>query len=106
MSNKTIINPGTFIRRKSDELDYEPAAGIIYSDGTVKRRRFDTSIDRFHETAKDRKEVPFNMKEFLEGLEGLGEHGLDFQAAVENHIKTEGVPSATAEIMIAAMQTK
>ena len=101
-----VLNVGGFIRRKSDELDYEPAVGIIYSDGTVKRRRLDTSIDRFHEPGKERKEIPFDMKAFLDGLEGLGEHGLDFQEAVKNYLELEKVPAATAEIILAAMQTK
>jgi len=101
-----VLNVGGFIRRKSDELDYEPAVGIIYSDGTVKRRRLDTSIDRFHEPGKARKEIPFDMKAFLDGLEGLGEHGLDFQEAVKNYLELEKVPAATTEIILAAMQTK
>jgi len=104
--NCTVLNVGGFIRRKSDEIDYEPAVGIIYSDGTVKRRRLNTSADRFHETVKDRKEVPFDMKEFLERLEGLGEHGLDFRQAVENHLKSENVPNTTCEIILSAMETK
>jgi len=100
-----IINVGGFIRRKSDEIDYQPGIGIIFDDSTVKRVRLDTIIDKFHPAAQGRKEVPFNMKEFIEGLEGLGEHGLDFRQAVENHLRTNEVHPRTKEIIIKAMET-
>jgi DNA repair exonuclease SbcCD nuclease subunit len=102
----TAYGCGTFIRRKTDEMDYQPSVGIIYSDGTVKRKRLDTSGDRFHEGAKDRPEIAFNMKEFIESLEGLGEHGLDFKAAIENHLKTEDVHPQVKEIILAALDNK
>jgi hypothetical protein len=102
----SVLNCGTFIRRKTDEIDYAPGVGIIYSDGTVKRRRLDTSGDLFHAQAKDRPEVAFNMKEFIERLEELGEHGLDFKEAVENHLKTEDVHPKVKEIILAALDNK
>jgi len=99
----TAYGCGTFIRRKTDEIDYAPSVGIIYSDGKVKRKLLDISGDRFHESAKDRPETAFNMKEFIEGLEELGEHGLDFKAAVENHLKNEDVHPQVKEIILAAL---
>jgi hypothetical protein len=103
MSDKHIVNVGSFIRRKSDEMNYQPSVGIIYSDGTVKRKRLDTSGDRFHEGAKDRPEIAFNMKAFIESLEELGDHGLDFRAAIENHLKTEDVDPKVKEIILTAL---
>ena len=105
MSNETIINCGGFIRRKSDEIDYVPSVGVLYSDGTVKRRRLDTSGDVFHDIPKDKEEVPFNMKDFIAGLESLGEQGLDFRQAVENHLKGEEIDPAVKEIILTAMGT-
>lgn len=102
----TAYGCGTFIRRKTDEIDYAPGVGIIYSDGTVKRKRLDTSGDLFHAQAKDRPETAFNMKEFIERLEELGEHGLDFKEAVENHLKTEDVHPKVKEIILAALDNK
>lgn len=103
MGKGTVINVGGFIRRKSDEIDYEPCVGVIYDDGTVKRKRLDTSIDVFHDTPEDRKEVPLNMKEFIAGLESLGEHGLNFKEAVENHLRTEDIDKETKEIILHAI---
>jgi methylmalonyl-CoA mutase N-terminal domain/subunit len=106
MSNKTIHNIGTFIRRKSDEIDYTPSIVIIMSDGTCQRKRLDCSGDRFHELGAARPELAFNMKEFIEGLEKLGEHGLDFRAAVEQHLETEDLAPGVKEIILAALDNK
>ena len=99
-----VLNCGGFIRRKSDEIDYSPRVGVIFSDGSVKRKKLDTSIDRFHPVLKDQKEIPLNMKAFLEELEGLGEHGLNFREAVENHLKKEKIGEETKEIILQALE--
>jgi len=94
-----ILNPGGFIRRKSDEINREPCVGIVYDNGTVKRRRLDTTIDTFHEETKERGETPLDMRAFIKGLEGLGEHGLDFREAVKNHLRGDDIEEATKEII-------
>ncbi len=45
-SDPTIYNCGCLIQRKQNERDYQPAVGIIMSDGTVERRYLDTSQDK------------------------------------------------------------
>jgi predicted phosphodiesterase len=105
-SGKCIVcNVGGFIRRKSDEIDYAPSVGVIYSDGSVVRKPLDTSIDKFHDIEEQREEVPLNLKEFIDKLEGLGEHGLNFREAVENHLRTEDISPATKQIILKALET-
>lgn len=103
MSTK-VINCGTFMRRKSDEIHYQPAIGIIYSDGSVEGHLLDTSIDRFHENPKEREEQPINMREFLDQLEQLGEHGLDFREAVLNHLRSSKINEQTKQIILKAIE--
>ena len=98
-----VVNCGTLIRRKSDERIHEPSVWILHDDGTVKRKRLDTSIDRFQEVQGERKETPFNMKDFIDRLEGLGEHGMDFREAVEQHLKSEDIDPKTKEIILTAL---
>lgn len=100
-----VLNCGGFIRRKSDEIDYVPKVGLIYSDGTVKRKPLDTSGDVFNLAVKDREEIPLNVKEFIEGLEKLGEHGLDFREAVINHLRKESIKPKVKEIILAALKS-
>lgn len=102
----TVVNCGGFIRRKSDEIDYHPAVWRLMSDGTVEERPFFTTIDRFHEGIKPKEEMPVNMKEFIDGLEALGEHGLNFREAVENYLRGEKVSKRTKEIILRAMEAK
>lgn len=98
-----VINCGTFLRRKSDELAYCPGVGVLYADGTIERRFLDTSIDKFHANAKQREEVAVDLEEFIEQLEGLGEHGLNFREAVELHLRTEKIDKRTKEIVLGAL---
>jgi DNA repair exonuclease SbcCD nuclease subunit len=99
-----VFNPGTFIRRKSDEIDHEPCVGVIYSDGTVKRKKLDTSLDKFHSDAEHREEVALDMKRFIDGLEKLGEHGLDFREAVKNHLRKDDVKPETRKMILQALE--
>lgn len=94
-----VMNVGGFIRRKSDELDYRPVVGVLFSDGTVKRRYLDTSKDKFHTKVKEREETPINLKEFIESLEGLGEHGVDFREAVLQHLQKGELDEPVCEII-------
>lgn len=99
-----VLNPGGFIRRKSDEIGRAPTIGIIYEDGTVMLKKLDTSIDEFQDKPEDRPEVPLDLKSFMEGLEGLGEHGLDFIEAVENHLRRDDIDPHTRKIILEAME--
>lgn len=80
-----VLNGGTMLRRKVDEIPYKPCVGIIYSDGTVKRHFLDCSADQFVDSAisDDAKKVGImDLDEFLGGLRGLGDKALDFREAV------------------------
>lgn len=101
-----VVNCGTLIRRRADEIEYQPSVGLLYEDGTVKRHKLDTSIDRFHENAKEREETPLNMQDFLRQLEGLGEHGLDFREAVMRELKSGDIDPKVREIIVKMMESK
>lgn len=101
-----VCNCGGFIRRKSDEMEREPMVAIIYSDGSIKRKRLDTSIDVFHEAKEEGEEVPLNVKQFIAELEALGEHGLNFREAVENHLRSEEIDEDVKEIILRALEPK
>lgn len=100
-----IINTGAFIRRKSDEKDYQPRIGILYSDGTIKTKFLNTS-DEFWTEEKEREELPIDMQAFIKGLEELGEHGLNFKEAVDNYLKEnhQDVAEETTKIILQALE--
>lgn len=100
---KNIVNCGTFIRRKSDEIPLQPSMYVLMEDLTVRRKKLDTSADKFHDRPEEREEAAFNMSDFINSLEKLGEHGLDFRAAVKHHLETEDIDLKTKEIILKAI---
>jgi DNA repair exonuclease SbcCD nuclease subunit len=99
-----IYNCGGFIRRKSDELDYLPAVGLLYADGTVMRQKLDISKDRFHEDAAADPKDSMDLAGFIENLENLGEQGLDFRAAIKHYLEDEKVDKETRKIITASLE--
>lgn len=49
----TIVNPGCFIRQKSDERDSDAWAALLSQDGSVTAYPFDNSQDKFLDISKD-----------------------------------------------------
>jgi hypothetical protein len=101
-----IFNCGGFIIRRSDEIGRIPRVGILYADGVLKSHPLRTDLDKFHPHAKDREQLVegFDMKEFLERLEGLGEQALDFREAVKAYIRKNNVPKAVAALTLTALE--
>lgn len=99
-----LLNCGTFIRRKSDEVKRTPRLGFLFPDGSIKTKKLDTSIDKFSLKAEEKKENAIDMKEFLDGLESLGEGALDFKQAVLNHLRDDNVDGLTKKIILEAME--
>jgi DNA repair exonuclease SbcCD nuclease subunit len=101
----TIYNCGGFIRRKTDEMNYTPRVGIIYNDGSVKHRFLDINGDKFHklEVAQDREKEAFDMRDFLEQLEGLGEQATDFREAVRGFLRENSVPKGVEALTLSAL---
>jgi DNA repair exonuclease SbcCD nuclease subunit len=91
----TIFNCGALMRRKSDEIDYKPMVGLLFSDGSVKPHYLDISEDKHlsveEAKEKERREEEFDMAEFAAELAKLGDSALDFEAAIEEFCKVNKV---------------
>lgn len=103
-SDCNVLNCGGFIRRKSDEIDYVPKIGVLYSDGSITRKALNTEGDRFHADIAPKEEVAVNMQAFIDGLEALGEHGLNFKEAVENHLRGDEIEEPVKEMILKALE--
>jgi len=83
-----ICNSGTFIRRKSDEIPLRPCVSVIDEDLEFFSLQLNTHSDQFREVASSEPNAePLDLDAFIAGLEGLGEHGLNFREAVEQYVK-------------------
>jgi hypothetical protein len=101
-----VMNCGTFIRRRSDEINYKPRVGILHRDGTIEAHHLNTSEDRF----LDDKEIGkiavtglLKAGEFIRDLSNLeGEGGLDFADRLLRWMDDEKVRAEVrAEILLA-----
>lgn len=105
--NGTLIwNCGGFIRRRSDENLRRPRVGILFDDGSVEEHRLKTGRDKFLPKTEVPEEVEQDMRRFLEELEKLGEHGLDFRAAVRRHAenKENGISAPVRNLLLSFLQ--
>jgi len=101
----TIINPGTFLRRKADEINHKPMVGILYSDGHVKPHYLDVSADKFLPVKEKAKLASAaNFRGFIDSLASLGDAALDFSGEVKRVIQKENPPKEVEKIILRALE--
>lgn len=101
-----VWNCGGFMRRKSDEVSYSPRLGVLFSDGSIQPHFLDTTEDQLVPVAKGEERELVDMKRFISDLEGLGEHGLDFRAAVENYMRSHELTAGAQELLQSCLDEK
>lgn len=83
----SILNNGGFMRRRSDEADYIPCAGVIYSDGSVERVPLEAheefQVVPQREKSRDNKS---DFRELLGELGGLSEVSSDFKQELQREL--------------------
>lgn len=105
--NCIVFNHGGFMRRKSDELDWVPSFGVLYSDGTVELVPQDVSMDVMERTAKDKlveTAGDFNMSEFINDLSTLDATELDFREAMKVYFNNYEVSPGAKKIINTHLQ--
>lgn len=84
-----LFNGGTFIRRKSDELDYKPCVGLLHDDGHVTMHFLDTSNDKFFQTKEAAVETTgLDPELFMRVLKKLADQPIQFRAVVASYFLT------------------
>ncbi len=80
-----IINCGTFMRRKIDEINYKPTVGILLRDGFIEPWELDCSEDKFIDIDKAMAviETGLEMSQFINELSSLTGTALNFMEAVK-----------------------
>lgn len=101
----TVFNSGGFMRRKSDEISYRPSVGLLYSNGSVKRKYLDVSKDKFlSETlSEELSKNPHQMAEFLAELVHLGDNQINFREVVKQFLDREEVSPKVRKVILKAM---
>ena len=82
-----MYNCGCFQRRRADEKQHQPMVGLLFADGTIKRKKLDTSAEKWIDNAADAERVMGGSSaEFVKELEALGDAALDYAAAVKRRL--------------------
>lgn len=98
----SLFNPGSFMRRRTDDAGHRPCVGILMSDGSIKRKFLDTSEDVFVETVRVEKkatESDGSAAEFVSELKGLEVKGTDYRESVVRAAERPEVSSGAADLM-------
>ncbi len=85
-----ILNNGSLMRRKSDEIPYRPQVGLLHADASITTHELTYEDDKFiHEAYVTNVEEKANehLEEFLQGLKKLGAEGLSFTDALVRYME-------------------
>lgn len=99
-----VWNCGSFFRRHSDEVNYNPRVGLLLSDGTIGPYCMDCSQDKFLELDVIQKSVTVDVNQFLEELSRLVYSGLDFVEAVKQFAETNKTNKDIMDLIHAAIR--
>ena len=102
-----ICNSGGFMRRKSDEREYQPCFFSIYEGGHVDRLPLLGDNEIYNEIAQPY-EAAVNdgaqsLQEFIAELDNLTDTRLDFVEAVNRYIRKNGLEPEAAAILKEAL---
>lgn len=101
-----VFNPGTFVRRKADEITHKPSVGVLHDDGTIEIHWLDTSGDRFVEAPERAEAVGLDSAEFLKELLNLADASIDYRDAVRRFMKTNATKEEVREFVTRLMEDK
>lgn len=104
----SVINCGSLMRRKADEIGYKPCVGLIHANGKVTRHYLDTSKDKFSDIGKELAEVEATLKidlsQFVEKLTEARSLGVDWKQLVRLYCDKNELDRETRKIIIAVVE--
>jgi DNA repair exonuclease SbcCD nuclease subunit len=103
----TIFNCGSLMRRASNEEEYKPRVGLLYTNREIELRYLDISKDK-HLTADEVKDVEdyeqIDMELFAKELRKLGASALEFKEAMKQFWRKDKTRKAVINIIMKAME--
>lgn len=101
-----IINCGAFIKRRMDEIDYEPQVGLLHLKGNITIHKLDTQLDSFidMDEALSVIEHAVDAADLLEELGKLGSKVVDFVEAVNQFCERNNVAKGVRKLLTETMK--
>jgi len=102
-----VVNCGTFLRRRIDEVKYQPRVGLLYDDGTIKEHYLDVAQDKFLEEplARIHERLEIDATKLLDGFRSLGSDSLDFRQALQICFELQSTDKAVRDIVMDCMKS-
>ncbi len=102
-----LWNNGGFMRRKIDEVDYQPSVGLLHADGTITRHFLDCSKDKFLEPEKRTGVLELEgMQDFIEEVNQLSDSVIDFEDALKRFCHRKRIHPDVRKYVLQAMEKK
>lgn len=106
----SILNCGTLLKRKRDELGHSPSVGFIYSDGTIERIFLNKEEDKYADLLDDVEHTPEPMrseeKEALEAFSSIGEQSLNFADFLRKLTERKNIRLRVKELILESLDGK
>jgi len=105
----SVFNAGTFMRRRSDEVDCRPMVGILHEDGSVKIHHLDTSkdvLDADGTVERAEKMLSICIDSFVEELREMQDFGFCFERAIECVLEKNGTDRSVRRVVLESMEVK
>lgn len=102
-SKHIIVNNGTMMCRKSDEIKYKPGFTVILDDGNVDRILFDTTQDVYLDPIKviqQIEESELGLDSFFDELQSMETIGFDFQDVLARYLAEKKLGRRTRQILM------
>lgn len=104
-----IVNTGTFIRRRTDEIDYEPRVALLYDDKTIKLHYLKTKGDKILHGARlvayvD--EVYSEMEDFVDELKHLSADPVTFTDSIRRWCDDHHINPNVRKILLESVEEK
>mgnify|MGYP000029409979 FL=1 len=98
-----ILNCGTLMRRKSDELAYIPCVGLLWDDGIISQKMLDTSVDKFIEPAAmkalQESGQDGQLSDFLQELSSIAAGPIGFADALKHFLSENTIGKHTRQVL-------
>lgn len=96
-----VLNCGTLMRRRSDELEYEPQVGLIHKSGKISIRKLDTSKDVYltADEIKSRVQKAVDFSDLAEEFQDLITEKIEFLEFLERVAKNKKVSKGAKRVI-------
>lgn len=104
--NIVIINPGTVMRRRADEIEHKPCVGILYDSGRIEKKYLNVTGDRLLEGDRLKKlaaVIDIDMDDFIKEVDSLVERGIDLGQATREYCDRFEVKRSVRKLLLKSL---